>query len=117
MADPARVVARRFAVAVEVRDALYGGRTRPLGRVLRLAWADLVAYWPRRCVLTYMDVRNVAREFAAELRASGRRLEPTPETDEALRAELSERLHARAVLAKAPSDDAIAAASIRALLR
>lgn len=93
---PQWVAIRRANFATKVHDLLYGHKARPLGRLRRLSWTRLLAFYTRSRMLTYGEALGVAEELACELRAQRAVLQPTPETDDQLRRLLSSALTAAA---------------------
>jgi len=90
---PRFVAIRQTKLAIDARDAVYGGKTRPLGRKLRLTWTRLVGWYVRCRALRYCDVLAIARGLGSDLREVRMELRPGEEAfDAAVRRELSRRL-------------------------
>src|SRR5215471_12281626 len=77
---PRFVAIRQTKLAIDCRDAIYGGRTRPFGRKLRLEWTRIVAWYVRCRALRYWDVLTIARDLGSRYRRDGIALHPSEES-------------------------------------
>ena len=94
---PRFVAIRQTRLAIDSRDAVYGGKTRPLTRKVRAHWVRIVAWFVRCRALRYCEVLEIAGGLGADLRGSGVRLQPAEEWfDAQVRTEFSRRLAADA---------------------
>lgn len=110
---PRWIAIRQTKLAIDARDAVYGGRTRPLSRARRAQWARLVAWFVRSRAVRYRDVLAAARTVGRDLREQFGNVDPVDErTDSycrrALRDRLAQLARVRRSLVVAPSREELA---------
>jgi hypothetical protein len=103
--DPVHVIIRRKRLAMKIRDLLYGYTARPLKPRRKVVhWANVIAYWPARQILTYAEVGLVGEALAQMLgpdQPYGTPGEYDEEIDDKLRRALTGMLYKRAMEKKA----------------